>query len=82
MAEVEVVVLDDFGDGGAKWSFAGDSGVTFGLAVGSRRAGTALGNTAGGRTLSCTFNVPAGKSDVSLHCALPAAVDVSAGAPP
>ena len=77
MAETGVVVLDDFSDGGTKWSFVGDGGVTFTLAPGAARAGTALGNTEGVRTLGYAFSVSAGKSDVSLHCALPAAVDVS-----
>ena len=78
MAETGVVVLDDFSDGEAKWSFAGDSSVTFALAAGTARAGTALGNTAATKTLGYTFSVPPGKSDVSLHCTLPAASDVHA----
>ncbi|HEV7213826.1 MAG TPA: hypothetical protein VGP33_01780 [Chloroflexota bacterium] len=78
MAETSVVVIDDYHEGAGQWSFAGDSGVTFTLAASAARAGTALGNTGGGRTLGYTFSVPAGKSDVSLRCALPAAVDVSA----
>lgn len=81
MAESGVIVLDDFGDGGAKWSFVGDPGVTYTVAADAANAGTALGNLAATRTLKYTFATPAtGRSqfNCSLLLTLPGAVDVGA----
>ena len=81
MAESGVLTLDDFSDGGAKWLFYGDDGVTHSIAASATHAGTALGNTAATKTLGYTFTTPpSGQSsyNCSIRCALPAAVDVGA----
>ncbi|MGI8915212.1 MAG: hypothetical protein ACR2JY_15740 [Chloroflexota bacterium] len=85
MAETRVVVLDDFADNGAKWTFVGDNGAGYAATwtATTQRAGTAQGNIGGLRTLGYTFTGQAQQTSiygvsVALQCSLPAAVNISA----
>lgn len=85
MAETGVVTLDDFADGGARWAFVGDGGAGYAAtwAATAARAGTALGNTGGVRTLGYRFTGQTQQTSiygvsVALQWTTPAPVDISA----